>query len=192
MNDLNKTDRRCIKTRKAIKNVLIRLMTEKNISQITIKEIADEADINRKTFYSHYADATAVLDDIENDVIEKLDEIISNSDIKKIIYNPYPIFKELTNIINEDFDFYKYLIQAASISKLLDKIKYVLKNKIADMVGSEIKKNKEMLPFAIEFAVSGTLSVYQEWFNSDRTYSLEEISEVAGSLNFEGPYTIFK
>jgi hypothetical protein len=56
----------------------------------------------------------------------------------------------------------------------------------------EFKINKEILNFTIEFAVLGALSVYQEWFNSDRSYSLEQVSEIAGSMNFEGPYTLFK
>lgn len=187
----DRLDRRCVKTRKAIKQVFIRLMTEKDISKITIKEIADEADINRKTFYSHYADVNGVLDDIENDVLQHLCGIIESCDIKKAIYDPYPIFKELTNIINNDFDFYKYLLQSTSDSRLLDKIKHVLKNRIVEIAGREIN-NKKMLPYAVEFAVSGILSVYREWFNSDRTYSLEEISDFAGSLTFNGMHTIVK
>ncbi|MEN6314418.1 MAG: TetR/AcrR family transcriptional regulator [Clostridiaceae bacterium] len=184
-------DRRCIKTRKAIKQVFIRLMTEKDISDITIKEIADQADINRKTFYFHYTDVNGVLDDIENDVLEQLCGIIESFDIQKAIYDPYLIFKELTNIINDDFDFYKYFLQSTSDSRLLEKIKHVLKNRIIELVGPEIN-NKKMLPYAIEFAVSGILSIYREWFNSDRTYSLEEVSAFAGSLTFNGLYTIFR
>jgi len=194
MSDIYNTDRldrRCIKTRKAIKQVFIRLMTEKDINKITIKEIADEANINRKTFYSHYTDVNGVLDDIENDVLEQLCGIIESFDIQKAIYNPYPIFKELTNIINNDFDFYKYLLQSTSDSRLLEKIKHILKKRIIEIAGLEIN-NKEMLPYAIEFAVSGILSVYREWFNSDRRYSLEEVSDFAGSLTFNGLYTIFK
>lgn len=184
-------DRRCIKTRKAIKQVLIRLMTEKDISEITIKEISDEADINRKTFYSHYTDISGVLDEIENDVLEKLCGIIENIDVQKAIYDPYPIFKELTNIINNDFDFYKYLLQPTCDSRFLEKIKNELKRRIIKIAESELN-NKELSSYAIEFAVSGILSVYQVWFNSDRTYSLEEISSFVGSLTFNGIYVVFK
>ena len=187
----DRVDRRCIKTRKAIKQVFIRLMTEKDISDITIKEIADQADINRKTFYSHYTDVNGVLDEIENDILEQLCGIIESFDIQKAIYDPYLIFKELTNIINDDFDFYKYFLQSTSDSRLLEKIKHILKNRIIELVGPEIN-NKKMLPYAIEFAVSGILSIYREWFNSDRTYSLEEVSAFAGSLTFNGLYTIFR
>jgi AcrR family transcriptional regulator len=191
INNNYKLDRRCIKTRKAIKQVFIRLITEKDINKITIKEIADKANINRKTFYSHYMDVAGVLDDIENDVLEQLYEIIENIDIQKAIYDPYPIFKELTNIINNDFDFYKYLLQSTSDSRFMEKTKNMLKKRIIEITELETD-NKEMLPYAVEFTVSGLLSVYREWFNSDQTHSLEEMSDFTGSLAFNGLYSIFK
>lgn len=181
-----KPDRRCVKTKKAIKKVFIKLMSEKNIREITIKEIADAADINRKTFYTHYADVNAVLDEIENDITGELDKILASYDIMKNRYNPYLIFKELTNIINADVDFYKHLVQSTSNSKLLEKIKKMLKNKIIDIIQNEINMKKEVLSYAIEFVASGTLSIYEEWFNSEREISLEEVSEIAGVLAFDG------
>lgn len=186
-----KPDRRCVKTKKAIKNVLIKLMSEKKIGEITIKEVADAADINRKTFYSHYTDVNAVLDEIEDDITGELDKILTGYDIMKSRYNPYPIFKALTNIINADVDFYKHLVQSTSNSKLLGKIKLMLKNKIIYIIQNEININKEVLSYAIEFVASGTLSIYEEWFNSKRDISLEVVSEIAGVLAFDGINTIF-
>ena len=49
-----KTDRRSRKTNKAIKKALAKLMLEQDISNIKIKDISDEADINRGTFFTEY------------------------------------------------------------------------------------------------------------------------------------------
>lgn len=43
-----KVDRRIAKTKKAIYRAFAQLLSEKNINDITIKDIADRADINRK------------------------------------------------------------------------------------------------------------------------------------------------
>ena len=50
-----KTDRRIIRTKKAIDAALDKLLTEKDVSKITVSAIAREADIDRKTFYLHYS-----------------------------------------------------------------------------------------------------------------------------------------
>ncbi len=170
-------DKRCRKTRKAIKTSLIKLMSEKDIANITITEIAGDADINRKTFYAHYRDLYDILDEIENDLIEKLFHILDNADIVKIMYNPYPLFKELTSEINKDFDFYKFLLQSKDYNSLLNKIQGIIKDKFIELTKNTIKIDGDLLYFMIDFVSSGITSVYKEWFRSDRNISLEQLAK---------------
>jgi len=51
-----KTDRRVKYRKMVLRESLTKLMQEKPISRITIKELCEDADINRATFYSHYND----------------------------------------------------------------------------------------------------------------------------------------
>ena len=47
-------DRRQRKTREAIFQAFIALLSEKNYNQITVAEVIDRADIGRATFYAHF------------------------------------------------------------------------------------------------------------------------------------------
>lgn len=47
-------DRRRRKTREAIFNAFTELLSKKDFHQLTVKEIIDEADVGRATFYSHF------------------------------------------------------------------------------------------------------------------------------------------
>lgn len=49
-------DRRTKYTLKTIKETFLDLLQENNINKITVKEICDNADINRATFYRYYTD----------------------------------------------------------------------------------------------------------------------------------------
>ena len=179
-------DKRCKKTRKAIKTSLIKLMCKKEISAITITEIAEEADINRKTFYAHYKDLYDILDEMENDLIEKLFHILDNADIMRSMYNPYPLFHELTAEINKDFEFYSLLVQSKNYNSLLNKIQEVFKEKLLELITESTKTDQELLPFIIDFISSGIVSAYKEWFSSDRNISLEQLSKALSMLISNG------
>ncbi|GGI03909.1 TetR/AcrR family transcriptional regulator [Mammaliicoccus vitulinus] len=50
------TDLRVIKTKKALNETLIKLLTIKNFSDITVNEICEKSLIHRTTFYKHFMD----------------------------------------------------------------------------------------------------------------------------------------
>lgn len=62
--------RRTEMTKLLFRTALIELMQEKPFHKITVKEICEQADLNRTTFYLHYSDQTQLLDDI----VSKLEE----------------------------------------------------------------------------------------------------------------------
>ncbi len=73
-----KNNRRAQMTRLLLRTALIELMQEKPFNEITIKEICEQADLNRTTFYLHYADQFALLADVENEVYQKTLETLQN------------------------------------------------------------------------------------------------------------------
>ena len=64
---VGKVDRRVRKTKAQLREGLARLMLQKSIKEITVKELVDEVDINRSTFYLHYTDIYQMLQQIEED-----------------------------------------------------------------------------------------------------------------------------
>lgn len=60
-------------TKKAIRDSFVKLLNEKPLSQITIRDIVDDCGINRNTFYYHYQDIPHLLQSI---VDEEADRII--------------------------------------------------------------------------------------------------------------------
>src|SRR6201981_3053455 len=54
-------DPRVLRSRQMLMESLLRLLTRKEFYDISIQEIADEAGLNRATFYLHYPDKNALL-----------------------------------------------------------------------------------------------------------------------------------
>lgn len=63
-------DKRIRKTKKNLKNSMILLLSEKDFEHITITELCREAEVSRITFYSHYNDKYALLDEIFDDMLQ--------------------------------------------------------------------------------------------------------------------------
>ncbi len=125
-----KPDRRVLKTKKAIRNALAQLLAEKQLEEITVKEVADTADINRKTFYNYYAGVHQVIDEIENEIISTFDQAIREVDARRDIKNPYTFFEKITAILNQDLDFYSHLFRMRGNLSLSYKITTLLKTNI--------------------------------------------------------------
>ena len=73
-----KTDRRVRKTKAQLRAGLAKLMQTKSIKEITVKELVDEVDINRSTFYLHYTDIYQMLESIEDELEGEINQIVNN------------------------------------------------------------------------------------------------------------------
>lgn len=62
-------DRRITKTKRNLKNTLISMLPEQPFEQISITELCARAEISRITFYSHYSDKYALVDEIFQDMV---------------------------------------------------------------------------------------------------------------------------
>ena len=60
-NTMDSTDPRILRSRRMLMDAMATLLSKKEFDDISIQEIADEATLNRATFYLHYPDKSALL-----------------------------------------------------------------------------------------------------------------------------------
>ena len=179
-------DRRVVKTKKAIKKAFVKLLSQKDINDITVSDIANLADINRKTFYNYYDGVYAVVDEIEDEFVRSVDEVLTEFDFTKNMRKPYMVFEKLTTVINNDIDVIGYLFSGDSNPGLFNKLVGLLKARTKEVMSKYFDIEEERLDLLLEFMMPGMVAVYQRWFNSDRSVPLEEISAQINLMVFEG------
>jgi AcrR family transcriptional regulator len=69
---MEKQDRRVKRTQNLLAKALIALTLEKGYETVTIREITDRADVGYATFFRHYLDKAALLQDVVELLIEEL------------------------------------------------------------------------------------------------------------------------
>ena len=67
-----KENQRVQLTKRLLKEALLRLLERKSLDEINVSELCREAEINRATFYKHYAIPQDVLRDMERQIAEEL------------------------------------------------------------------------------------------------------------------------
>lgn len=186
MEPLKTPDRRVIRTKRAIKNAFAQLLNEKNINDITVSDIADLADINRKTFYNYYAGIYEVVDEIENDIVRRFDALLTEPDFEINANRPYMVFKKLTDIVKKDPEFFSYLMGMNANASLSIKLSEMLKTKAKAILLKYLTVEERKLELMLDFMVTGSVAVYRRWYNSDRREPLEAISKNVNLLIFQG------
>lgn len=69
------------KTKRSIKNAFLQLRAQKPLERITVKELAELAEISKATFYLHYRDIYDLSDGLQREIIQEiLDSLIGGSD----------------------------------------------------------------------------------------------------------------
>ena len=172
----NLNDRRTRKTQYAIKMAFLDLIQQKKLDQISVSELSEAADINRKTFYNHFQDIYQVLGEIEDDYAEMVMSLLNQHYSSTSMDNPYPLFLQLTEEIQANADLYQLLIETGEHVRLSKKIKAKLKTHLQQEDLHALHLDRETFEFFIDFLLAGVLSAYEQWFLAGKKLSKEVLS----------------
>ena len=183
-----KIDRRVRKSKEAIRTALVKLLKHKDIEDITVTEIAKEADVNRKTFYNNYENIYQVIEEIENDIVISFTDLLSKINLDEMLKQPLKFFETLTNIVQKDFEFYSNLVQAQRLGgfNLVLKITETLKESVKANLPKELFKDKFTMEFSIDYMITGMMEGYTEWLQNPKEISLEKLTNTMSTIMFSG------
>ena len=178
-----KNDKRSRKSRQAIKDAFKEMVLTQEMSHIVIKELAEKADVNRKTFYLHYTDVYNVLEDVEDELLDDIKKIFGKFDMDKIKTDPYPLPLAISDGVSgsENETFNKLLFSSTISGNFMRKIKDMLKKELFNSYNFNVS-NAPRANIVLSFIVSGVVDCYRDWYLSDRSESLEELARELSEL----------
>lgn len=93
-------DLRIKKTKRAIRSAFYELIKEKPLEKITVREIAERAEINKTTFYAHYETVYDLVDQLEQEAVA---EVISQLNTAQgLLSSPRAFVKEIYTLLSEN------------------------------------------------------------------------------------------
>lgn len=184
MSEVNeKPDRRKQRTRKALREALIALISERGYEAISVGDIADRADINRATFYLHYRDK----DDLLFRGMAELYDVIGAHDRQvtrqRIAEGDTTLMTDASDFehVHEHADFYRELLsERGSIAftiRMLDYLTDTFRSQVieplADGVEPEIPAD-----FMAAFLAGAEIGLIRWWLTKGDAYSPEDMARM--------------
>ena len=172
-----KIDRRIIKTKKAIRKAFSQLLCEKECSQIKVTEIAQLADINRKTFYNYYSGPEDVLEEIENDITAIYEKTASDLDFNDVLTDPKSLYMRLHHSLSYNSDLFAIMNKLGTNREFTDKVVSSICDKAAESICAGGNRDEEKVRAACYFAGGGIVQALTEWSEGGRKLSQEELAD---------------
>lgn len=98
-------DARSRYTHRVIRETMLRLIKEKPLERITVKELCERAEINRATFYKYYDNPYDLLEKMEKDRLDALAARITEKESATL----QDIFEIILRELASEFEFYRTL-----------------------------------------------------------------------------------
>ncbi|WAA10145.1 TetR/AcrR family transcriptional regulator [Fervidibacillus albus] len=165
-------DRRKLYTRLVLKESLMNLLETKPISKITVKEICMLAEINRSTFYSHFANQYALLSKIEEDMIGDLYCYLEqfNSEEEKMTM-------KLLEYIETNQRAFQILLNENGESGFERRLKSITKQyMISHWLKGSFHQSESM--YLSTFVVSGAIHVVKDWLKNGMDVPKDEMAKL--------------
>ncbi len=165
-------DIRVEKTRKSIVNAFLALRARKPLEKIRVKELCEQARINKSTFYDHYQDIYDLSDTLETEVVRSV--IAGLSVPERLLQDPESFTRELfLGYLSQD-SLIRILFSGNRSSLLASKIEIAIK----DMLFEKFPAYREdpAVNICISYSVYGGYHAFFE----NRRYGDPQVIEIVG------------
>lgn len=178
--DKTKSDRRVKYTLMVIRQSFVKLLMQKPISKITIKEICEDADINRATFYAHFQDQYDLLHQIETGIIDDINQYLINYDVSRV---PAQMLDKIFEYIKENAEIFKLLLLSSNAD-------IQFQQEITKIIGqqhfSAMAADKEDSEYVFLFFANGAIGLIVKWLKDDMKKPVSEMSNLILKLSLYG------
>ncbi|OCT15909.1 TetR family transcriptional regulator [Paenibacillus pectinilyticus] len=174
-------DRRIKKNQEAIMKALLSLMAEKDFSKITINEIAERADVNRGTIYSHYMDKYDLLDACIETHLDQLMASCMPIEGVELFPSKNSLLRTF-ELMEKNASLYTTLLTNKGVPPFRNRVQAMLEKGIQEQITTNHHDLGLHTDVLVQFLSSATVGVIEWWFTHAMPYSAAEITDQLWTL----------
>ncbi|QBD77588.1 TetR/AcrR family transcriptional regulator [Ktedonosporobacter rubrisoli] len=171
-------DRRVKRTQNLLARALIALTLEKGYESVTIRDITEQADVGYATFFRHYHDKDALLEDVLNVVLADLIDLLHPAPTEA---DPATLGTLIFRYVQEHSEVVRVVLRSRWSSTLLQ---HAIETGISHVLQQH--PPREGSPVPIEIAayhiVTSSIALIQWWLEHDMPYPPEQMGTIYSEL----------
>ncbi|MFD1392506.1 TetR/AcrR family transcriptional regulator [Lacticaseibacillus jixianensis] len=169
-----KNNRRAQATEEQLKQALLQLLAHQPLAKITVTALCREADVNRGTFYTHFADPQALFQAIEMDLIDQV-AVLVDAPREDMAAWLTPILR----LLKENAAATEIIIRNLTVSPLLLAIMNPLREASLQQYERVYHEtDPQMLTYYFTFHLSGAIQVITSWLKGGAPQPPQAIAKV--------------
>lgn len=182
MNAKGEKNRSVRNTKKRLYESLMKLVGKKPLNQVTVKELTDDADVNRSTFYFHYQDVDSMVLEMEDRFLQDFSVALAALENKS-----HDFIAILVNCLENHIDLCHLLLGSNGDMAFVEKMKDIVAEKCSKIWKDAVPELTDVEASAMDtFLIGGVMSTLQTWILSENRVPAAEITEILNRLIFDG------
>lgn len=182
-----KDDLRVRRTRKLLQEALIELTVAQGFAAVSVRDICAKAMVNRSTFYRHYLDKYAIieeyLDEVKQAMTEAHDAQMSGQITGKL---PAGLMAFLRHI-QQCGDFYRIMLGAQGDARFIQYFRQMIENHFRMMLANQPPHpTAPPLDLRLSYVSGADVAAILWWLENEPQRSVEELAAWIGQITSSG------
>lgn len=178
-----KRNRNALRSRALLRQAYLELIKTKKSDQITVTELVREAGLNRATFYAHYTCIRDIVEEMQQDVLEKLEKVLKEFEYPKFFENPTQLLLQISIFLGDDENFYRTMLLYGEAGSFVSKLQELFfESMMNDASIPDSTKASKSFKLRLYYFAGGIVNVYISYFYGRLDCSIYDIPLIVADI----------
>ena len=184
MNKGGNENRSVRNTKRRLREGLLSLLQERQLSEISVRELAELADVNRGTFYFHYNDLHDMLQQLEDEFFQGFYAVLNSREpTAPDRSSACSYLQSVFTFLAENQDFCRVLLGPRGDIRFVNRLKALVGEKCSSFWQMAIPQgDPQRYGLFNAFIINGCVGLVETWLNGGLVQSPGELADLAAKV----------
>ncbi|UIF29060.1 TetR/AcrR family transcriptional regulator [Levilactobacillus brevis] len=181
------TDRRVVRTKQALRAAFRKLAQQYRYHEITVQQLTDEANINRKTFYLHFDSIDDLAESFTTEIADQILALLLKAPAdREPIEHPGIWAQRLGEFFEEAPAFYTFILTSDDYSFLSRRVKNIVAAGMAADFQRDYHLSATDAKIGVNFLIDSTLTLFRLYVTKQIDLTKPALRQRLVALNLSG------